>query len=42
MRYVQETGEIHTDFVGKTEETKPFGRSRRRWEDNINIDLQAV
>jgi len=21
---------------------RPFGRSRRRWEDNIKIDLQEV
>jgi hypothetical protein len=24
------------------EEKRPFGRSRRSWEDNINMDLQEV
>jgi hypothetical protein len=29
-------------FVGKTEEKRPLGRPRRRWEDNIKMDLQEV
>jgi hypothetical protein len=28
--------------VGKPEGKRPFGGPRRRWEDNIKIDLQAV
>jgi 3-oxoacyl-ACP reductase-like protein len=28
--------------VGKPEGKRPFGRSRRRWEDNINMDFQVV
>ena len=28
--------------MGKTEEKKPLGRPRRRWEYNIKIDLQEV
>jgi hypothetical protein len=28
--------------VGKPEGRKPHGRPRRRWEDNIKIDLQEV
>jgi len=27
---------------GKPEGTRPLGRPRRRWEDNIKIDLQEV
>jgi hypothetical protein len=27
-------------FVGKSEEKKPLGRPRRRWVNNINIDLR--
>ena len=27
---------------GKTEGKGPLGRPRRRWEDNINMDLQQV
>jgi hypothetical protein len=29
-------------LVGKPEGRKPFGRCRRRLEDNIKIDLQEV
>jgi len=28
--------------VGKPEEKRPFRRPRRRWEDNIKMDLQEV
>ena len=30
------------DLVRKTEERMPLGRRRRRWEDNIKMDFQAV
>ena len=29
-------------LVGKPEGKRPFGRSRRRWEDTIKIDLRVV
>jgi len=29
-------------LVGKREGKRPFGRPRRRWEDNIKMDLQEV
>jgi len=29
-------------LVGKPEGKRPFGRPRRRWEDNIKTDLQGV
>ena len=29
-------------LVGKLEEKRPLGRPRRRWEDDIKIDLQEV
>jgi hypothetical protein len=29
-------------LVGKPEGTRPFGRPRRRWEDNIKMDLREV
>ena len=32
-------GERH---IGKPEGKKPLGRPRRRWEDNIKMDLQEV
>jgi hypothetical protein len=34
---------VYTEFlVGKPEGRKPLGRSRRRWEDNIKMDLIEV
>ena len=29
-------------LVGKPEGQRPLGRPRRRWEDNIKMDLQEV
>ena len=29
-------------LVGKPEEERPLWRPRRRWEDNIKMDLQEV
>jgi hypothetical protein len=29
-------------MVGKPEGKRPFGRSRRSWEDNNKMDLQEV
>ena len=31
---------VHKVLVGKTEGKRPLGRQRRRWEDNIKMDLQ--
>jgi hypothetical protein len=28
--------------VGKPEGKRPLGRPRRRWEDNIRMDLRAI
>ena len=33
---------VYRILVGKPEENRPFGRLRRRWEDNIKMDLQEV
>jgi len=33
---------VYRVMVGKPEGKRPFGRPRRRWEDNIKIDLQEV
>ena len=32
----------HKVLVGKPEGKRPLGRPRRRWEDNIKMDLQEV
>ena len=29
-------------WAGRTEGNRPLGRPRRRWEDNIKMDLQEV
>ena len=33
---------MHKVLVGKPEGKRPLGRPRRRWEDNIKMDLQEV
>ena len=39
------TGEergVYRVLMGKAERKRPLGRTRRRWEDNIKMDLQEV
>ena len=33
---------MHKILVGKPEEKRPLGKRRRRWEENIKMDLQEV
>jgi len=33
---------VHRVLVGKPEGKRPLERPRRRWEDNIKVDLQEV
>ena len=43
--HVARTGErrgVYKVLVGKPEGKRPLGRPWRRWEDNINMDLQEV
>jgi len=37
-----ENRSVYRDFVGKPEVKRLLGRSRRRWEDNITMDLEEV
>jgi len=39
---VGEKREVYRVFVGKPERKRPLGRPRRRWVDNIRMDLQEV
>ena len=42
-RHLARMGEgrgVYRILVGKREGRRPLGRPRRRWEDNINVDLQ--
>ena len=41
MRLGEKRG-IYRVLVGKTEGKRLLGRPRRRWEDNIKMDLQEV
>jgi hypothetical protein len=34
--------DVHRVLVGKPEGKRPLGRPRRRWENNIKMDLQEV
>ena len=40
-RIVEDRG-VHRVLVGKPEGKRPLGKLRRRWEDNIKMDLQEV
>ena len=43
--HAERTGErtgVYRVFVGKPEGKRPLGRPRRRWEDDIKMDLQEV
>jgi hypothetical protein len=33
---------VYRILVGKPEVKRPLGRPRRRWKDNINMDIQEV
>jgi len=33
---------VYIVLVGKPEGKRPLGRTRRRWEDNIKMDIQEV
>jgi hypothetical protein len=36
-------GEVFTGFmVGRPEGNRPLGRPRRRWEDNIKMDVREI
>ena len=45
MGHVARVGDrsgVYRVLVGKPDGKRPRGRSRRRWEDNIKMDLQEV
>ena len=39
---MEEVRGVQRVLVGKPEGKRPLGRPRRRWEDNIKMDLQEV
>jgi len=48
MRWARHVGRVgarrgvYRVLVGKPERKRPLGKPRRRWEDNIKMDLQEV
>ena len=42
MARMGEEREAYRVLVGKPEGKRPLGRPRRRWEDNIRMDLEEV
>ena len=42
MAGMEEERGVHKVLVGKPEGKRPLGRPRRRWEDNIRMDLEEV
>ena len=42
MARMEEGRGLYKGLMGKPEVKRPLGRPRRRWEDNIKMDLQEV
>ena len=42
MARMEEGRGVHKVLVGNPEGKRPLGRPRRRWEDNIKMDLEEV
>ena len=42
VAHMGERSGIYRVLVGQPEGTRPLGRPRHRWEDNIKINLQEV
>ena len=42
MAHMGEGRGVHRVLVGKPEGKRSLGRPRRRWDDNIKMDLQEV
>ena len=42
MARMEEGRGVHKVLVGKPEGKRPLERPRRRWEDNIKMDLEEV
>ena len=42
LRWAGQSRNVYRALVGKPEGKIPLGRPRRRWEDNIKIDLRKV
>jgi hypothetical protein len=39
---MEEGRDVYGVLVGRAEGKRPLGRPRRRWEDNIQMDLRGI
>jgi hypothetical protein len=39
---MEETRNAYNILVGKPERKRPFGRPRRRWENNIRVNVREI
>jgi len=39
---VRDIRNVHKILAGKPEGKRPLGRQRRKWEDNIKMDLREI
>jgi hypothetical protein len=42
VAHMREGIDAYRVLVGRPEGKRPLGRPRRRWEDNINMDLEEI
>ena len=42
VAHIEQYRNAYRVLVGKPEGKRPLGRPRRRWEDNIKMDLREV
>ena len=42
VAHMEQSRNAYRVLVGKPEGKRPLGRTRRRWEDNIKMDLREV
>jgi hypothetical protein len=42
MWHAWERKNVYRGLMGKSEGKRPFGRPRRRWEDEIRMDLREI
>jgi hypothetical protein len=42
VAHLGEMRNAHKMLVGKAQSKRPLGRPRRRWEDNIQMDLKKI
>jgi hypothetical protein len=39
---LRKTRNVYKNFTGKTARNRPLRRHRRRWEDNVRLDIREI